>query len=184
MEFNEKTLEDIIWDNCQTPEGRKILSSRGLSIYVSVYRQVDLGSYGRADLVTVQFEPSVNIVHITVFELKKGCININALMQAERYVTALKRHGFNNDDLDYDVEYNICLIGDSFDEKGDFAFLYNEINDVEIYSYEFKLTGIFFNEIGRNWTHTNEKTNKETATIITEDLRNEIKEFCGNDLSE
>lgn len=183
MEFNEKTLEDIIWENSQTPEGRKLLSDRGLLVCGSVYRQVDFGSYGRADLITVQYDPSINIVVITVFELKKGCISINALMQASRYVTALKRHGFNNNDFDYDVEYNICLIGDSFDDKSDFAFLYNETNDVEIYTYEFRLTGIFFNEVGKNWSHTNEKTNDETIHRITEDIENQVKELVGDDLS-
>jgi hypothetical protein len=38
MEFKEQTLEDIIWENIQTPNGRKLLKERGLDVGGYFYR--------------------------------------------------------------------------------------------------------------------------------------------------
>ena len=168
MEFSEKILEDIIWDNAQSLEGLKLLNQRGLSINGKMFRQVDLGDYGRADLISIRYIPQNDYLDIVVYELKKGCITVNALMQAARYVTALRSHGFNSDDWNTEISISICLIGDSIDKNGDFAFLYNELKDVEIYTYDFKLSGIYFNVVGKGWRRTNERINEETNAMLTE----------------
>ena len=181
MEFSEKVLEDIIWDNAQSPEGRKLLQERGLIISGMMFRQVDLGCYGRADLITVEYTPACQIVEVVVYELKKGCINVSALMQAARYVKALKRHGLYYANIECDIEFSICLIGDSMDTNGDFAFLYNESDNVEIYTYEFNLSGLFFRLEGKDWGRTNESLNKETASMLTDYLKDQIKEAENDD---
>ena len=66
------------------------------------------------------------------------------------------------------ISISICLIGDSIDKNGDFAFLYNELKDVEIYTYDFKLSGIYFNVVGKGWRRTNERINEETNAMLTE----------------
>lgn len=172
MEFNEKVLEDIIWDNSQSQEGRELLEERGLLISGKIFRQVELGNYGRADIITFEYLPPC--VNIVVYELKKGCINVNALMQAARYVTALKRHGFKSYEWNLDINYSIRLIGDSIDKNGDFAFLYNILDNVVIYTYEFSLSGLNFKEVRKNWSRTEENLNNETTSMITCYLEKEL----------
>lgn len=53
MDFLEKDLEDIIWNASQTDIGREELKKRGLEIHGKMYRQVNLGDYGRCDLLTI-----------------------------------------------------------------------------------------------------------------------------------
>lgn len=184
MDFKEQTLEDIIWDNAQDLEGRKVLSDRGLYITGTIYRQVELGSYGRADLVTVDYDSYKDIINITIYELKKGRIDVNALMQAARYVTALERHGFITEIWKHKVEYKICLIGDSYDSKSDFAFLYNETKNFDIFTYEYDITGIYFYRVSKWWSQTNEVKNEETIKTISADLISQIKKISCDDSSE
>lgn len=183
MEFSEKILEDIIWDNAQSSEGLKLLMERGLQITGKMFRQVDLGDYGRADLISIRYIPQNDYLDIVVYELKKGCITVNALMQAARYVTALRSHGFDSGDWCSEIGFRICLIGDSIDKNGDFAFLYNELEDVEIYTYDFKLSGIYFNIVEKGWHLTNEKINEETKGMLTEYVEEQMikSELDGTD---
>lgn len=174
MNFKEQTLEDIIWDNSQTEEGRKLLKNRGLVILGNIYRQVDLGSYGRADLITVFYNPSVNETTITVYELKKGSITKDAFMQACRYITGIKRHGFDEDYFDTTFIYRICLIGDYFDSKNDFCYLYNESFFADAYVYDYAIDGISFKLIERNWSRVDEKLNEESVEPIGVILDSEI----------
>ena len=182
MDFKEMTLEDIIWDNSQSPEGRKLLKERGLSIEGQIYRQLQLGSYGRADLITINYDKYIDRIDITVYELKKGCITVEALLQAYRYVTALRRHGLSYDYWDSEIEFQICLIGDSVDTKSDFTFLYNEMEHVTIYTYDYSITGIIFKEIGQCWFHTEEQINEETQNTLTDYLLIKMEEGPENDM--
>ncbi len=174
MEFSEKVLEDIIWDNAQSPEGRKLLQERGLVISGMMFRQVDLGAYGRADLITVEYIPHIDLIDVVVYELKKGCINVNALMQAGRYVTALQKHGLGHSDWNSDIDFSIRLIGDSIDKNGDFTFLYNELDKVEIYTYGFKLSGLYFNYTDKCFFYVKENINADTTKIFANYLQDEM----------
>lgn len=176
MDFKEMTLEDIIWDNSQSPEGRKLLEEKGLYIKGEIYRQLPLGSYGRADLVEVCYYNPIDTVVITVYELKRGCINIDALLQACRYVTALERHGFQDKEWDSTIEHNICLIGDSVEINSDFMFLYNKMDRVRIYTYKYSITGITFEKVGKNWHHIDEVINEETSNTLIDCLEKMFQE--------
>ncbi len=165
MKFREQTLEGIIYDNALSPEGRELLTERGLTISGTLFRQIDLGSYGRADLITIEYSDDYDDVLITIYELKKEKVDTNALLQAYRYLAAIKRHVYS------EILFKICLIGESVETRGDFVFIYNELPNVEVYTYDYSITGIIFNKIGKNWTQSNERLNQET----TEKILNEIE---------
>lgn len=170
MEFKEQTLEDIIWENVQKPDGRVLLKERGLDVSGAFYRQLDLGVYGRADLVSVDYNIKNKKVIITIYELKKKKIGDEALMQACRYLTALERHGFDNDACDYNIEYRIRLIGDSIQRGDDFVYLYNALPFVDIFTYNYKINGIFFDCVSHNWCRTEETLNEETTKLIQQNI--------------
>ena len=167
MDFKEMTLEDIIWDNSQSPEGRELLEERGLLIKGNLFRQLDLGSYGRADLISFSYEDNFPRIVVTIYELKKGKIGIDALLQAYRYLTALKRHGIENE---WVVFYKIVLIGDSIDTKSGFTLLYNELENVTIYTYSYSITGIVFIKQDKGWYNTDERLNDYTRETIESEI--------------
>lgn len=84
MKFIEKNLEDIIFQS-----NRLELSKRGLNLRGKIFRQVRIGNYGTADLVTIK-KPNFysksewnNPYHderflVTIYELKQEKIGIKS----------------------------------------------------------------------------------------------------------
>lgn len=169
MEFKEMTLEDIIWDNSQSPEGRELLKERGLVVNGFIHRQMPLGQYGKLDLLTIDYIPPSDTLIVTIYELKKGKIGIDALLQACRYIAGIKHHGIDSDDFDCEIEYKVRLIGDSIDKNGDFVFLYNELNFVDIYIYNYTITGITFTIESKCWRRSDCEINNNTSDVLADD---------------
>jgi hypothetical protein len=162
MEISEKELEGMIYQAVQTSYGREFLFARGLDVYGKFYRQVRLGKYGVADMISVHSlgrnmehlssgDKMIRWVDITVYELKKGPINTDAVLQAFRYISALKRLLKPKTSLPekrIGYSFNIRLIGDSLDQSTDLIFLLESLNHrVRVYEYNFDFRGIFFDEI-------------------------------------
>jgi len=143
MKFLEKDLEDIIYS---TP--RESLSERGLDISGKMYRQLRIGNYGIADLVTVQknyIEAPWGLEHevtITVYELKKGLVNVETFLQAVRYSHGIK--SFMQQRFDLNVDVDIVLIGSSIDNYGECGFIPNIFNNIKYFTYKYNYNGITF----------------------------------------
>ena len=158
--FLEKNLEDIIFE-----ADADSLYKRGLYIYGELYRQFNLGKYGIADLVLYEkkeYKDNSNLSHradylVTVFELKKKLIDINAFMQAIRYVSGLIF--YNNEHYkNKTFQYKIVLIGSEMDIKPEFLYLpeliisdfddegfgINKIIDINYLKYSYDIDGIKF----------------------------------------
>jgi hypothetical protein len=76
---SEKELEDWIFDYARA---NNINPINEVSID-SIYRQVDLGAYGIADLLTFSNDPGC--LDVTVIEVKKEFIDIKTFAQLSRY---------------------------------------------------------------------------------------------------
>ena len=147
MEFLEKDLEDIIWD---APSDE--LLKRGLYIKGKIRRQVKVGSYGIADIVSIEKQSEIHpicgiidqTVVITVFELKKQVCDVSALMQAARYATGIEQY-LNKRKLfgDVSVVFRIVLIGKSIC-KSDFCYLPSFMDNLHVYTYKYTFSGIEF----------------------------------------
>lgn len=155
INFLEKHLEQIIFE---TPQEK--LRQRGLSIfYDKIFQQVNLGAYGIADVIAVQFncqspDSKRKVVIITVYELKQKEVNIHTLTQCGRYISGLTlfiEDNFNTENTD--IIYRAVIIGDSVDENGDFVFLFGSLQNVSCYLYDYAFDGIKF-QIQRDWQHT------------------------------
>lgn len=145
MDFLEKDLEDIIFntDNVE-------LEKRGLTIDGKKIRQLRIGNYGISDIITVDriddhhFEfNDERILRITVFELKQNDINAQTMMQAYRYCKGIERYinGFRNKGID--IAFKVVLIGKKIG-AGEFIYLADFIDSMEVYTYEYRFDGIFF----------------------------------------
>lgn len=159
MNFLEKDLEEIIY----TADAED-LQERGLFLYKGVkkFRQLRIGKYGIADLVTFQrhYEEYFkngdveysSIPVITVYELKKDNINVSTFLQAVGYVKGIKQY-LEKRRVKREYIINIVLIGRNIDKTSSFSYLsdlipqsdsINEINFLECYTYNYKINGLNF----------------------------------------
>lgn len=154
MEFLEKDLEQIIWEASD-----KELRERGLFLLGKRFRQLRIGNYGIADLVTVhrqqKYEDFIyGKLIITVYELKKDKIGISAFLQALNYCKGISSYLEKREFSDYTL--SIVLVGKSIDSSGSFIYLtdlignYSDnydkgyINEINYYTYSYKIDGLSF----------------------------------------
>ncbi len=165
MKFLEKDLEEIIFES-----DRDALADRGLYIAGKLHRQLRIGNYGVADLVSFDpprridnnewFEPAL----ITVYELKKDKIGISAFLQAVGYAKGIERY-MQLRDVSFEYNVNIVLIGSEIDTNSTFSYLPDMLPSiefreyVELYSYSYGVDGIIFTE------HNNYKLKNEGFNI-------------------
>ena len=158
MKFLEKDLEEIIFEQLQTMDGRLDLDSRGLIVGdpTKCYRQCKIGNYGVADIVTYN-KPHFIIPNdkgwhdspflITVYELKKDNIGISAFLQALRYCKGIQSYLEKHRDSNIRFGYKIVLIGYNLSES-DFVylegFLDSEYFTLDVYTYKYSINGLKF----------------------------------------
>jgi hypothetical protein len=160
MKFLEKNLEDIIY---QHPAE---CYHRGLNILapgqsVQLLRQVPLGPYGTADLVSVivnlspvyaPWEESYKrCITVRVIECKLGEINAAAYLQAKRYITALKLMLEEYNDRHTEYVFETVLIGRNVDTDSDFIYQYMDDDGCTVYTYDYGFDGISFERETKNW---------------------------------
>lgn len=161
MKFLEKNLEDIIWET-----DNEKLQERGLEISGKKYRQMNLGLYGIADIVTVErlfedvnyFSSIRSYLNITIYELKKETICSSTFFQALKYCRAIQLH-LNGRGTSTLYKLNIVLVGSNINaNENGFSFLPNLISNSEYFclnsvtniSYKYDFDGLTF-EYHRNY---------------------------------
>lgn len=162
MEFFEKDLETIIWES-----NNKKLQEKGLLISGKKFRQLKIGNYGIADLITVEkcnyeLNKSRPYLNITVYELKKEKAGISAFLQAVRYCKGIKTY-LEQYKPNINFNLNIVLCSKKIDIESDYIYLCdlisisketNLLNSIENYSFRFNIDGIeFINESNYNLTN-------------------------------
>jgi len=166
MEFLEKDLETIIWEASDEQ-----LEKTGLYFSGRRFRQLKIGNYGIADLITAEKTPIVDYdrktkketfmgsyLNITIYELKKDKIGVSAFLQAISYAKGIKdyleKREFNN------FIFNIVLVGKSVDLSGSVCFLedligftifddsisdnFGKIESLSFYTYSVNIDGLRF----------------------------------------
>jgi hypothetical protein len=148
MEFLEKNLEDIIFKTSSND-----LQERGLYVRGKRYRQLRIGNYGIADMVTINkayLEDThypIPVINITIFEFKKNFIDTDTLLQASRYVKGIQRYfDIHNKFLNDIVNFKIVLVGKNISKGTDFTFLSDFIEDLRVFTYDYNFDGIKFIE--------------------------------------
>jgi len=157
MDFLEKDLEEIIYT-----ADRKELEERGLEINGKLLRQVRIGNYGIADLISVErvldfsyYERTKKYkcnLFITVYELKRDKIGLSAFLQATRYARGIQRY-LQKRNFAFNVCFKLVLIGSKVEES-DLVYLgdintsstgeYFEELGLTFYTYNYSLSGLEF----------------------------------------
>jgi hypothetical protein len=158
MSFLEKNLEDIIY----SVDNEK-LRERGLPIKGTVLRQVRLGNYGIADLITIERDTDYHrmqngevvdectSLHITIYELKKGIIDKHVFIQALKYAKGVARYIDVMQEREVERFLRICsydisivLVG-SYLSNDSFIYLTDVIPEfITFCTYDYGFNGISF----------------------------------------
>jgi len=183
MNFLEKDLEDIIYENANTVEGRELLRERGLDLGGHTYRQVSMGKYGIADLVNIfacteRINKGFSVHHLIVdiIELKKDIVNVDTLLQAAGYKKAVEEYFYEYCSKAWDdFEVRVTLIGQKLETASNFVFLLDELDWVRVYTYSYSIRGLEFQENG-TWYKKNALDNK-IIQRITNPSRKEVADI-------
>jgi hypothetical protein len=159
MDFLEKNLEDIIFET-----DNELLSKRGLCIGGTKKRQVNIGNYGIADIISFdRFTDCLDgktveyFIKIRILELKKDKIDAGTFLQALKYCKGIKsyiekRKLFTS----HQILFEIILIGKKIDLSSSFIYLadflsggdneycLHEYFELSVYSYSYEFDGIKF----------------------------------------
>jgi hypothetical protein len=157
MKFSEKNLEDIIFD---TPS--PFLRERGLDIQGIKLRQVRLGNYGVADLISIgkvyldcihedKTVKKIPVLFIDIFELKQNKINFDTYNQILKYGRGVKSYLKKfHPTLEYGIRY--VMIGDSVDQSSSFYYLPSLFRNIHLYKYTYDYDGIKFERVEHYYT--------------------------------
>jgi len=144
----EEELEEYILNSFENEENLFDLQPE------LVISQVNLGNYGIADIILVDFNPILNLpnrvteVIFTVIELKKGEINLSAIAQISRYKQGVYNY-FERDNR-FTTTINGILIGDSIDY--DSCFVIDSTKWLNYIKYNISIDkGISFDESCYDW---------------------------------
>jgi len=152
MEFLEKNLEDIIFET-----KNEHLEERGLNISGKKLRQIKIGNYGIADIITWEKYPNVvfdgGLLKITIYELKQNKVNASSFFQGIRYCRGVQSY-LDKRKIEIPIKINLVLIGREIDKSSDFCYLTNLIDSDDyscgeaigfnIYTYRYDFFGIKF----------------------------------------
>lgn len=176
MEVSEKMIEDLIVKAIQEHDLYK-LYERGLySVcdYDKFYRQLDLGSYGRLDLVGLSFSRDEQlrkckkIVNVGVVEIKKDEINSDTFFQAIRYCKGIEQllKGYN-----LTANFTVTLIGTSV-RKNDFIYLPDYFKALKLYTVNIHLEkGVTFKQ------HANYCLSETRPFNTKPEIINDVREY-------
>lgn len=157
MEVLEKDIEDVVWYLINNDRSK--LSEIGFpNVYRHPLRQVRLGEYGVADLISWDYISDVTegvrtrAIYIQIIEFKRDVIGPAALMQSHRYETAI-RGIIDSLSIAYDqLKFHHVLVGSGIDFSGDFPFLYNSSYSTTIVKYTLDIiNGLQFVVADHGW---------------------------------
>lgn len=152
MNFLEKDLEQIIYET-----RNDVLQKKGLLINGIKKRQLKIGNYGIADIVTftrgnylpIDFAGecfggfNIDPYIITIYELKQNKISVSSFLQAIRYAKGVKNY-LDKRGTTINYEIRICLIGKEIDLSTDFIYLLEFIDNIDFITYSYDVDGILF----------------------------------------
>lgn len=148
MDFLERDLEEIIMET-----NSEILKKRGLPIQGYRKQQLNIGKYGRSDIVTFYKKKDVDFVYggvsyviITIYELKKDNISMSSLLQAIRYAKGIDDY-LKTREVEFYWEFRFVLIGKEIKINSDFVFITDVIDNVSFYTYNMNIDGLYFKEV-------------------------------------
>jgi hypothetical protein len=163
MNFLEKDLETIIFENYEACEQRGLRIDSAAFALGRRYRQFNLGAYGVADLVNVHYDAAINRCWVQVIECKRGPVTVATYQQAKRYVTGLQQvfaKLYDYAQVRPELVFSTVLIGSHVASNDPFGHVVAQDRSCTSYSYSYGIDGINFSDCSIYWwadsTHEDE----------------------------
>lgn len=178
MQITEKDLEDLIFSAIS--EGPYILFERGFTTSLIInecednkvrwYRQVELSSYGRADLIGVQrFKGALKV---NIIELKNVPVVSKDFNQVLRYKRAIQEILRNTLKGEFYNRIDCYLVGPSL-EDGHFIQNYSSVDFIE---FSYSINGISFKMTSKGaWMRGDGKLSLDQVSSSQRCVSNPIK---------
>lgn len=193
MKFYEKNLEDLIWQHCHSLEDKVLLTERGFPGVIlrgKVFRQVNLDSYGIADLICVcppMKSKGEVIFRVDIFELKLNTCTLDSVRQLSCYMAAIN-HIISNyaHELipslktgEYSIRPEVYghLIG--VNHVDDLVFIIDQMQNVFLTEYRFDLQcGLKFKMQDKEWIKTKFDIGRTNASELNlKEIKEESAEY-------
>ena len=175
MNFLEKDLETIIWENYAACEQRGLfLNYKNGFEHGLRFRQMGLHPFGVADLVNIYYNPFNNRCFVQIIECKRQQVNAATYLQAKRYGTAIEDifFDFYLDGIKPEITY--YLIGSELNTDGDLAHAIAKDESCKTYLYKYGVDGIRFEDHSRYWGYGISSIGTEKHIAPRADIKNHI----------
>lgn len=174
MNFLEKDLETIIWENYAACERRGLLIDYEAGFqYGLKFRQLNLMPFGIADLVNIYYDPFRKICKAQVIECKKHRIDAATYLQAKRYGSAISDLFFKAD-IDVDFVLSYVLVGAELNNDGELAHVIAQDTSCKSFIYKYAVDGIAFHDVTRQWGYSTTSIGSEREIAGRDDIRQHV----------
>lgn len=182
--IDEKELEDFLTADFD----RLCLIGCEVGQLAKVYRQFHLGSYGTADIVTIDPEQGPDGIwfNVRIIELKRGEVDGNTLSQACRYCAGFRHHwsDYWDDGVGPKIFVTPVLVGSHLNQS-EWVYTGDYMSPISVFTYSISLdSGIAFEEVGiRGFRQTKPQFSPKFEHVVTgameafEELRVLIEEI-------
>ena len=155
IKITEKELEDFIFAEQENP----------IEVYGKPFRQVNITGYGLIDLLYIDIS-EIDLdrnnkirpyIKITIVELKKDKIDLNALGQICRYKTAIERYLRENNQFDQHGYITIegVLVGNGY-ASGDICYAVDQMEWLHCWHYKIDLKKGISLDPSHGWLNSGE----------------------------
>lgn len=164
IEFpNERAIEEYVY--------RSVMDGKDCPITAThpnaVFRQYEIKGYGITDLVYLNIYPGM--VRVQIVELKNETLKESHLSQLKRYMVGMRRYLWRHNDLaekaGWEIDVHGVLAGPFEADRNDLVYLYDGMEDVEIFGLSLSMEdGFLVREISNSgWRSRGEDLTQKTA---------------------
>ena len=151
MAIIESQLEDFLFHEMFNPKTLNERTGLWLGYYQAHFRQINLGPYGIADLMTMEYgqasgpsDDKRNYLDVNIIELKAEGVGPETYLQVARYASGV-RHFFRSfvNLSRTEIRINVYLVGKYTSMKPIDCIPIGDVNYVSVYTYNISNDNIF-----------------------------------------
>lgn len=123
---------------------KELLAEKGLEFPFKMFKKVDLGKYGKCDLVHFT-RHSGYVVHIDLISCNRDKISMSSFIDLVTCAKGIEKYLRNNHNLVLTFHYHI--IAKEIDSKSNICFLPDVTENINFYLYKANINGIYFESL-------------------------------------
>ena len=123
---------------------KELLAEKGLNFPNKMLKNVNLGKYGKCDLV--HFSRDKNFFEIDIISCNRDKISMSSFIDLVTCAKGIDKYLIENHDAC--IHYNFHIIAKEIDSKSNLVFLADVLDErVNFYQYKANISGIYFEKL-------------------------------------